>query len=535
MRFQISLKPSKYEMNLYEGVKLSITAENDGETPVSFQTVRDVVPEGFTKLQARSSFCSSDPIVKNNSVAIGETLEPGEDCHLLTLFLMATRVGNFSYHPKIMVDGQERETEERFFSIQSRFKRKAPLVNLNINRKYEIQPDETVELQINVTSKNPEDIDYLVLLDAIPGRLIREVKKEGKFFRLGESNLAVLERLPPRGKKNFKIKLKTKSYAELRSVTELSMIEEELAPQVIAKTNQGLVRWDPKTYYTFRLDARPKLSSPLLHFEETEHEEPTIFQHRDDQKRDVYFKQGKKVIFSLKFRKESPMALHGVRITNFLPTEFEILEVLSETDLSVSPSLIKVPELIESDCSFDLKVKTPKQSGKFLIRPAINCNEIQEKIMTSHPLRLHTISSEDVRKAGLASFDWSFSPAPPIHRNSSVNLKIHLQNEAILPLKDVKINFDLPYLQDITMETANSLLESKEGEILIPLLKPNQKLSLDATLTCPEEASIGNWTGTLRMKWDRFGEIQKRTEEKEYSIKEEKSKGLIGKLQFWKS
>lgn len=530
MQFQLSVTPEKYDLSLYEGVKLSITANNDGNDPVYIKKLENIIPEGFETLKIQG-LPSNGSKIKSNQADVDRLLQPGERCTLASLIVIALRSGRFTWAPMVILEQETQRMGKRTFFISPSIQKKEQdsIVTLQMEGELVLTPGEQTCLKFFFQSSFPQELEYLILLNALPERMISEVEGNEKVFPFKGKHILFLESIPPQTSKSFNVNFKSKAFHELQPFSG-ETIEERVSPLVIAKTEKGILKSDVSVNYSFRVDARPKLAPPSMKFEGLGLKK-SFLKEKGKSRSEIFLKTAEKYKVIITLKKESGIPISGVRVTDFLPESFKILSIEGGPELSSDASLIRLPELSQRQKTIILEVQAPENGLKALLYPSINCNECTEKKRANVPLFISVLSAKEIQRAEITPLSWIFSPRPPFLPNSKIIAKIQMKNRGELPLSNFQLKFDLPCLQFQKVLESTPLLKARKGILYKHRIRPKQTIKVDVLFRC-QGSKIGKWRGTYTTSWEKAGDALEIREDKEYEIKKE---GLVDKLQFWKS
>ncbi|NIQ07317.1 MAG: hypothetical protein GWO20_16785 [Candidatus Korarchaeota archaeon] len=530
MQFQLSVTPEKYDLSLYEGVKLSITAKNDGNDPMYVKKLENIIPEGFETLKIQS-LRSNDAKIKSNQADVDHLLQPGKRYTLASFIVIALRSGRFTWTPKVVLENGTQRIGTRTFFISPSVQKKEQdsIVSLQMEGEIVLTPGERSSLHFSIQSSFPRELEYLILLNAIPERMIGEVERNENVFPLKGKHLLFLESIPSQTSKSFHVNFKSKAFHQLQPFSG-ETIEERVSPLVIAKTEEGIIKSDLSVNYSFRVDARPNLAPLSVKFEDLSLKK-SFLNEKGKRRSEIFLKTAEKCKVIITLKKESGIPINGVRVTDFLPESFKILSIEGNHELSSDASLIRLPELSQRQKTIILEVQAPENSLKALLYPSINCNECTGKKRANVPLFVRVLSAKEIQSAEITPLSWIFSPQPPFLPDSKVIAKIQMKNQGELPLSNFQLKFDLPHLQFKKVLKSSPLLKSRKDILYKHQIRPKQTIKAEVLFHC-QGTKTGKWRGTYTASWEKAGKPFKICEHKDYEIKKE---GFFDKLQFWRS
>lgn len=524
MECKISCSPDVYGLSLFDGLKVSVQVKNDEETVLDINGFQDLVPKGFELIKVDSS---SKVRVNENIIKIDEVLEPGESQKLISLFLIALRPGKVSYAPQIMFKGGKEVIVRREFSIGRIVPSESSVIEVTTKDEISVIPGESTSVNFEFESHMSETIDYFLLLDAFPSRLVDVVEQEEGVFQLDKGHLLFLKKLSPDQKKSITVQFKAKPYDELNSLIS-GKVEEKLVPNVVGKIGDKTIKTKSSRSYVFTVDATPKLAPPSVKLTPIS-EESILYELEEKNDKKIYLQNDERFQVSLILEKGRRVPISGVRITRILPKGFEIVKGPEDDNITISPSLIQCPQIKEKRVSIDFIVESPEKTGEYRIRPEIYCNERTKKVMVKNPLTCTIFSPEELKKTHISCTSLEFDPKSPFTPNTKVKVNLNLRKEGKLPIQNLEIDWDLPQLELDNLGN-NPLLRVRENRLYKDKILPQRDFKAEILFECPKEAEKGEWEGECVVSWEKMGKRSELTVPVKYTIK---PRGKLEKLKFW--
>lgn len=532
MQFKLSFKPEKYELSLYEILKVAIKAVNNEENPKNIQSIKNIVPKGFETIKCESVPASSfRPI--SNKLKVNIKLSPGESKILASLLLIPMTPSRATYSPIAILD-EKRKIGEREILVSHTLKdiEKSSLFTFSTDDVIEGEPGNLISTKWSLKPSWAHKVEYVLLLNVLPPKIIEEVKGDQETFRIGEKHLLFLKHLKPNKKQQLPLQFRIKPLQELKPLV-TKKLEKQMKPTLIAKTNKGIIKTNLNASYSFKINTTPQLLPPTLKITNLK-KERGFFETQSKEKRIIFLETKGKIKYTLTIRKESNIPITGIRITNFLPKAFKILETRIDTKHQKDRSYIQIPKLAKKRFSLNFIAKTPSNNFRSLINPEIYCNEVSEKVRLLNPPLVKVCPKDTIDKPGISLVSWNFIPNSPFTSNTQIRSKLVMENPGSFPIKDLHIAFKLPRLEFKKIIKNTPSLEREKSTLHGDYIAPHEHIEAKV-LFKSGKVEQENISGKCIASWKPVGESDTKTitNTKQYTIRKDE-KEFLDKLQFWK-
>lgn len=533
MQFKLSFKPEKYELSIYELLKVTVKAINDEETSERIQSIKNIVPNGFKPVQMRSVSTSSFNST-NNELKVNVKLNPGESKILASLLLIPMTSGKTTYSPTAMLE-EQRKIGERALLVSPAITDidKPSLFTLCTDDVIEAEPGNVISTTWSLNPPSDYTVKYVLLLNVLPPDIIKKVKETQDTFSIGKEHLLFLKPFKTDKKAQLPFQVRIKRLQKLKPLV-TKELKKQMAPTLIAKTDQGIIKTPLNTSYSFKINTKPCLLPPQLTITNVETEK-NFFKALRNEKKTIYLEPEGKIKYTLTLRKESSIPLTGIRITNFLPKAFTILETQIDTEHQKDRSYIQIPRITKKRFPITFRGEAPAKEFRSLIDPEIYCNEVNKKVRLDSPPLVKVCPKNTINKTCISPVSWTFIPEPPFSPETHLRSKLVMENPGSFPVRDLSIAFELPSLKFEKIIKSSSLLERKKSTLYGEYIPPHERIEVEI-LFKSGQAKEKKISGKCKASWHQIGESDTHTSvtTKQYTIREAEPE-LLDKLQFWKS